>query len=103
MKPPICAICDSDFDPNEGDLIFFKETAADKIQNERLAQPGFSGHPPNAVWFCARHLPLALRFQDRTLQQALVAIREGLESAPVTPDPENSRLPSDPDQSAGKP
>ncbi len=69
MKPPICAICDKDFF-DEGGLIYFKETEKDKEFNQRLKQPGYTGHPSNAFWFCNEHYRQAKKLSHLTKTEA---------------------------------
>ena len=40
------------------------------------AEPGFVGHPPDLAWFCGAHLATAQALADRTLGDALRAMRE---------------------------
>jgi len=76
MMPPLCCICDKDFEPNEGGLIYFMEDEADKIANERLRQPGFVGHPPNAFWFCEKHYPAAKELSYLTKKEAFMILKD---------------------------
>ncbi len=70
MMPPICCICDEDFEPDVGGLIYFTEEENDKIANKRLSQPGYVGHPPNAFWFCEKHYPEAKKLSHLTKTEA---------------------------------
>ena len=76
MKPPICCICHNNFEPNEGGLIYFVETEEDKTANERLRQPGFVGHPPNAFWFCGEHYSEAKKLNDLTKTEAFKILKQ---------------------------
>jgi len=75
MMPPNCCICREDCF-SSGRLIFFSETDEDKIELERLRQPGFVGHPPNAFWFCDKHYEKAAELQNNTKIIALPLIKE---------------------------
>ncbi len=60
MRPPICAICDKDFEINErAGLVSFETTADDEKWYKKASEPGFVGHPPNQDWFCAEHYQAA--------------------------------------------
>ena len=70
MKPPICCICYEDFEPNEGGLIYFKEEDDDIKHNEILSQPGYTGHPSNAFWFCEKHYAKAKELSNLNKTEA---------------------------------
>lgn len=76
MKPPICSICHDRFTPETGDLIYFSEDEDDKKFNEKLRQPGFTGHPTNAFWFCEKHLPEAEKLQNLQKKEAMKILKE---------------------------
>ncbi|MDF1549825.1 MAG: hypothetical protein P1P88_18505 [Bacteroidales bacterium] len=76
MKPPICSICNIDFAPSEGGLIYFDEDENDKKFNERLRQPGFVGHPTNAFWFCKLHYTEASKLNHLTKKEAFQILKE---------------------------
>ncbi|OQY02746.1 MAG: hypothetical protein B6I20_06550 [Bacteroidetes bacterium 4572_117] len=76
MMPPICCICDEDFEPGKGGLIYFVEDEEDKIANQRLRQPGFVGHPPNAFWFCAKHYTKAKKISHLTKHEAFSILKQ---------------------------
>jgi hypothetical protein len=59
MKPPICEICNQRFVPPEGGLVTFVPTDEDKKILEKFKKPGYIGHPPNKLWFCALHYDAA--------------------------------------------
>jgi len=75
MKPPICSICHEKFTLETGGLIYFIEDDEDKICNERLRQPGYTGHPSNAFWFCGNHIPEAEKLQNLQKHEALKILR----------------------------
>ncbi len=75
MMPPICQICKEKF-LEKGGLVYFEETEDDKIQNERLRQPGFVGHPPNAFWFCENHFTEAQKLQNLNKHEAFKILNE---------------------------
>ncbi len=77
MKPPICAICEErGRRPGEFRLIYFKKRETDKEWDKKAAQPGFTGHPPYAAWFCPRHFPEAGKLEHLTIGEALEQLRE---------------------------
>lgn len=76
MRPPICAICDKDFDlDSKGDLLEFVESEEDKQFNQRLAASGHTGHPAHQEWFCAKHIKKARKLTHLTRREALQALR----------------------------
>lgn len=76
MQPPICEFCDERFDPDSGELLEFEKTASDAEWHRRAATEGVAGHPPNVAWFCSDHAGRARTLTDRTLVEALEAMRE---------------------------
>jgi len=76
MKPPICCICNEDFSPNEGGLIYFNEDENDKKHNVILTQPGYTGHPSNAFWFCEKHYQKAKKLSNLTKNEAFKILNE---------------------------
>ncbi|MEZ4825287.1 MAG: hypothetical protein R3C61_03190 [Bacteroidia bacterium] len=73
MKPPICVVCGNDFgtDANNGRLVYFVRTPEDITWYERADQEGFTGHPPNAAWFCELHYNKAVTLTHLTLEEAI--------------------------------
>ena len=73
MRPPECAVCDLDLDPNEGGgLVSFCRQPSDEDWYRRSeAEPGFVGHPPNVEWFCANHIDAARKLKHLSLREAL--------------------------------
>jgi hypothetical protein len=76
MKPPICNICHERFDPMDGGLIYFSEDDEDRLLNERLSRPGYTGHPSNAFWFCGLHIIEAAKYEHLNKHHAMKIIRE---------------------------
>lgn len=79
MMPPICGLCGNDFRhdlENEGGLIYFAKTASDLEWHKRAAQPGFTGHPPEAVWFCGEHYADAKKLTSLTKPEAMQKMHE---------------------------
>ncbi len=70
MRPPICYVCDKEFDLDEGDLIYFKKSEKDLEWDKKMEQPGFVGHPPHAEWFCNEHIKEWKALQHLTLKEA---------------------------------
>ena len=76
MRPPICEICDRDFDPHkEGGLIDFKETPEGRAFDKRVAEEGIVGHPPDTGWFCGDHIEQARELTHLTISEACRKIR----------------------------
>ena len=75
MMPPECCICNIDFDPNEGGLIYFAEDEEDIEFNKRFKEPGFVGHPSNAFWFCKKHYKEASKLSNLTKKDAFKVLR----------------------------
>lgn len=71
MRPPICAVCDKEFGPDEGGLIYFKKRPSDIEWEQKMKKTGGIGHPPYADWFCGEHYEVALEFKDRTIDEAM--------------------------------
>ncbi len=78
MRPPICAICNSDLEGDEGGLIYFLKGPSDLEWDIRAAEPDFVGHPPYAEWFCGKHYQLAQKYTDSILAEALKKIKANL-------------------------
>ena len=76
MMPPECCICDKDFPPSEGGLIYFTEDEEDKKYNKRFEEPGFVGHPSNAFWFCGDHYNEALKLSNLNKKEAIKILKE---------------------------
>ncbi len=77
MKPPICAVCGARLETDSGGLVTFARAPKDDAWCRRAAEPGFAGHPPNQDWFCEAHRGPAEALADRTLGEALRALRPG--------------------------
>ena len=75
MKPPVCSLCDKELEDNEGGLVYFKKTPSDLEWDTKMEQPGMSGHPPYADWFCALHLDKAKEFANLTIKEALIRLK----------------------------
>ena len=76
MRPPICDICDKEFDPNkEGGLIDFKETPEGRTFAKRVRETGIVGHPPDTGWFCGDHFEKAEKLAHLTIHEAIEKIR----------------------------
>ena len=78
MRPPICDICHEDILEGEH-LIYFQEDEADKAMRKRLSEPGMTGHPSNAFWFCEKHYQIAKEFSEMTKKDAFAEIRKVLD------------------------
>lgn len=78
MKPPICQLCSKDFRENmeEGGLIYFQRTAENEQWHKQRREKGFTGHPPEAAWFCAAHFAAAREYSSLTLPEAIRKLKE---------------------------
>ena len=76
MRPPICEICDQDFDINqEGGLLYFKETPKGKEFYRKSRDEGIVGHNPDAGWFCGKHYSHAKNMKHLPLREAINMIK----------------------------
>lgn len=76
MKPPICSICDKDFeDREEGGLIYFKKRPEDYEWVKKMKEGGMVGHPPYAAWFCGDHYEEAKKLENLTINEAMKILR----------------------------
>ena len=76
MRPPICDVCDREFDPDrEGGLLYFKETPEGRAFDKRVEEEEIVGHPPDAGWFCGRHYKKARKLLHLTISEALKELR----------------------------
>ena len=76
--PPKCTRCGKeaiDYPNLEFDLIYFKPTEQDKIWEKRVEDEGLVGHPPNAYWFCAKHIEKAKKYESLHAQEAMQSIK----------------------------
>ena len=70
MRPPICRICQQEFDPAEGgDLLSFQS------HEDEEWPPGKTGHPSHQEWFCADHAGAARELTHLTLPEAMDRLR----------------------------
>jgi hypothetical protein len=74
MRPPICAICESEFF-DEGGLVYFKKRSSDREWDKRMEEEGMVGHPPYAEWFCEKHYEEAESLRDMTIDEAMKVMR----------------------------
>ena len=75
MKPPVCTVCDKHFFEGGG-LVYFSETPEDKKLNKKLNRKDMAGHPPNAFWFCEKHITSAQKLAGLTKIKALELLRK---------------------------
>lgn len=78
MQIPTCEICNRKFDLQlEGGLLDFKETPEGREYKRREEEVGhvFTGHPPDAGWFCGEHYPRAEELVFLTLREAISEMR----------------------------
>ena len=72
MRPPICEICDRDFNPDkEGGLLYFKETPEGRAFEKQVREEGIVGHPPDAGWFCGKHYDEAEKLLHLTFSEVI--------------------------------
>lgn len=91
MRPPICAVCGTDFGPAEGALVTFALRPTDAEWRERSQREGFVGHPPNVEWFCGVHAAAAQARAGETVDVALAALRADAPPTAAAPWPEFDR------------
>lgn len=72
MMPPTCAVCPASL--HEGREL--TEFALVYFQGNFTYPVGWVGHPPNAVWFCTDHAPLAEGLTGLPAGEALEEIRQ---------------------------
>ncbi|MBO8191682.1 hypothetical protein ITI46_08305 [Streptomyces oryzae] len=76
MMPPWCAVCGarpgSDAEYRQFRLVYFRETGPPQTD---IDEDGWAGHPDNAVWFCAPHLPSAEALRHLPAGEALARLR----------------------------
>ena len=81
MKPPTnCTLCSKDLDADEATLIVFQLSPSDEKWKERISDPHWTGHPPNAFWFCNKCTTLAKKFEHLTSDEALQKINHHMKN-----------------------
>ncbi len=71
MMPPVCEVCAREFNPDEeGGLIYFRETAQGRAFERKAKEGPWTGHPPDAAWFCGTHVGAAEQLTHLTLKRA---------------------------------
>ena len=80
MRPPQCAICrkTSRNSNRTFKLVYFTLSEEQKLLREERRRTGIVGHPPEAEWFCDKHLKFARKYQDLERAEALRAIKTEL-------------------------
>ena len=77
VMPPICEICSREFEPDkEGGLIYFKETEKGRAFEEKAKEEKWSGHPPDAAWFCGDHYEEAEKLVHLTIDDAIKNLKK---------------------------
>jgi len=77
VMPPICEICSREFDPDkEGGLIYFKETEKGRAFEEKAKEEKWTGHPPDAAWFCGEHYEESEKLVHLTLDDATKSLKK---------------------------
>ena len=75
--PPICEICSREFDPDmEGGLIYFKETKRGRAFEKKAREEKWTGHPPDAAWFCGVHSEEAKKVVHLTIDDAIKILKK---------------------------
>ncbi len=77
MMPPVCEVCgyEDDGQGSGAEVVYFKCTTSDEDWYRRQKEEGFTGHPPNAIWFCHKHIALARQYEHITAEEALPKIK----------------------------
>jgi hypothetical protein len=78
MRPPICGICDKEFQEAEGGLVYFKKRPSDIEWDKKMQQPGMTGHPPYAEWFCGIHYGKAKELSHLPIDEAMKLLKKDL-------------------------
>ena len=78
MMPPECEICGKRFDPFSGNagLVAFEMRESDREWHKKMDEEGFTGHPPEQVWFCEDHYQAADKLSHLTKPEALKLLRQ---------------------------
>jgi len=76
MKPPICNVCDKDFGPEEGGLVYFAKRPSDIEWEKRMRRIQGQGHPPWAAWFCGDHYDRARELSHLTIGEAMKILKK---------------------------
>ncbi len=75
--PPECAITGEDVG-EEGGLVYFAHTEGSRAWQERAeSEPGFVGHPPNAVWLGGAYYARGQELSHLTWPEARRALTGG--------------------------
>lgn len=79
MRPPICAICQTDFreDMEGGGLVSFRLSEEDRVFNEKIKARQMVGHPKGQHWFCSRHIDRARALQHLSWEEARLQFSPG--------------------------
>jgi len=75
MRPPMCALCHADLNQGGGLLHFALDERAQAWHTKADASPSFVGHPPEAEWFCAKHVEAARALLHLSRTDALTQLR----------------------------
>lgn len=81
MKPPVCAVCNREFDPaEEGGTVSFQRPddprSGDHLDPAEVRRRGPpTGHPPHVEWLCGDHHAAAGALTHLTKAEALERIR----------------------------
>jgi hypothetical protein len=78
MRPPVCDICDKDFDFTRDNcgLVYFKKRQSDIEWDKRMKKNSMTGHPPYARWFCPEHYSEAVKLSSLAVDEAIKKLRE---------------------------
>ena len=75
--PPVCEICSREFDPDkEGGLIYFKETEEGRAFEVKAKGKKWTGHHPDAAWFCGSHHEEAEKLVPLTFDNAIKNLKK---------------------------
>ena len=76
--PPECTYCgreQADYPDLDFEIVYFKPTPEDEAWHQRVIEKGMDGHPPNAYWFCGKHIENAKKHESLNAQDALSKIK----------------------------
>lgn len=68
MKPPVCAVCELEFDPQLGESLRFKDFSA--------LPETVCGQPNGMEWFCEKHINAAAELRELDLESALSILKD---------------------------
>lgn len=70
MKPPVCSVCDRQFEPNVDSLVAFADY-------EPLPED-IVGHPQGLEWVCPEHIQAARSLRHLDSESAIARLRRNV-------------------------